>query len=231
VGKKKRELAALEAQLAQLRTQLSQEDPTIKRLRELNEGIINWHTGAGGMKDIYKHPTLAPKLAVYQLARDADRFKRVGKGLGSLGLSGGTSSKDAYSQDLALEDSFRRSQAASGSLEQSLAGELEMAEGNLGNYSQMTQNRLSGAYSMMDAHAQDLRKRIANSGWAGFAKGLLKYGLPIAMTAATGGMSGGAGAGALAGLGSGLMSGGGGGSFTGGYGNSNTPAYNYFSNL
>lgn len=205
------QLLALQKQSLQLQidaaNRAAQPDPNLQKLIGLNNSVVDWSTGANGLKDIYKHPTLATKLPVFELAMSNRDAGRVGKGVSSInaGQSGGDM---GYGKDLQLEDNYRRQMMASGALESSLDSELGNAQGNLAALTGQQTNAYttgagiaSGAGSQMAGMIKRLDDRIAQGGfWSKLGRGLLKYGVPAATSIFTGGLS------SLAGLGGGAAS-------------------------
>jgi len=144
-------------------------DPFLQKMMGLNTGIIDWHTGANGPKDIYKHPTLASKLPVFQMAKKNMDAGRIGRGIaGSTNMG-----KSQYAAELGMEDDFNRSIAASGMLETGLQNEFDKAQQNSFNLWGSEQDRRGYANKMLSSlFEMDYAKANKPSGWAGFFRGL-----------------------------------------------------------
>lgn len=144
-------------------------DPNLQRLLDLNTKTVDWYTGANGVKDIYKHPTLAAHMPVFEMAKQNRDASRVGRG-----IAGSAASKNvgAYANDLKTEDDLDRSVAASGMLEMGLSGELDKAEGNIQNLVNQQDNRRNAALPALQSQIGRLDQQIASSGWGGFLRGV-----------------------------------------------------------
>ncbi len=219
-------LKALQAQLLQQQIALTQAqqaaeakamapDPNLQKLIGVNNSIVDWNTGASGIKDVYKNPTIGSSLPVYQLAMSNRDLNRSGKGIASLNAGGTSGATGSYTPDLNLEDNYRRQQAASGALETGLTNQFANAQSNLAALTgQQTNANLQGTGLSIGTSSQlgnmmnQVNQRIQQGGfWSSLGRGLLKYGVPIAAnifapglgTLASGainGTSGGAGGGA-----------------------------------
>jgi len=189
----------IQMQMDQLR-QLNQPNPYLEQLMGLNKSIIDWHTNStpGGIKDIYKHPTLASKLPVFELAKTNRDKGRIGRGIASVGEH----FRPQYAKELQQEDDYNRSIAASGMLEMGLRDELNNAEGNLRDLVMSdTQRRTAGNGNFNSAFDALDRMRAQSFSWGGFLRGMIPglatMGGAAAIGAATPGLSIGSALGAL----------------------------------
>lgn len=169
MGKRDKQLEKI---LALMQTQYEdsrKEDPSITALKNMNRSIIDWHTGANGVKDIYKNPLLGSSLPAFELAKLNRDKNRVGRGVA--GLS--TKNSSQYSGDIALEDEFDRSTAASGLLESGLRQQLAGAQGNLMSLGGMDINRMGLGSSVLSSMAQTAGMLPNSGGWGSFLRGIV----------------------------------------------------------
>lgn len=166
----KNNLKLYEQMMRDQMAKLQAPDPFLSKLMGLNEEIMDWHTGAGGVpKDIYKHPTIASKLPVFQMAKRNMDKGRIGRGVaGSTNMG-----KSQYAKELGMEDDFDRSIAASGMLEMGLQDEFDKSQKNSFDLWNADQSRRSGAFDIMsNLWKMDEAKANKPSGWGNFFKGL-----------------------------------------------------------
>lgn len=169
MGAKKQMRDQIERMMMQQFQQLQAPDPTIVGLQNMYQGILNWDSGTGGAKDLYKHPTLNTLLAPYQIAMSSRDAGRVGRGLGGAT----TDYKDPYAKEKAMEDESMRKMMASSQLEEALRGETANASNALPALSALDTQRKTAGNSMMQYMHDDLNQRIAAGGWGGFLRGLM----------------------------------------------------------
>lgn len=156
-----------------LRNQLSSlqaPDPFLNKLMGYNQGILDWHMGTGGPKDIYKHPSIASKLPIFELAKRNTDAGRIGRGVvGSTNMN-----KSQYAEDLKMEDDFNRNIEAAGLLEQGLRGEQDKALNSSMQIWGLNNDRLGQANSLLgELYKLDYERANKPSGKMQFLRGAL----------------------------------------------------------
>jgi len=185
MGQKKKIRDELDKLRLELLRREATPDPRLEAILNNAQADISWARGGmagGSYKDVYQNQGLAPYLAVYQTAmanRDADR---AGQGVRGT-FTGNRGGDTGYGKDLQLESETARRTAAAGGLENALSNQYQQALQTTGAGIALNTQRNQGVYSGLADYSREMQQRIANSGLAGFAKGLLKYGLPIASAA------------------------------------------------
>lgn len=142
----------------------------LEKLKALNSGVIDWHTGASGIKDIMKHPTIGGKLAPFQLAMQDRDIGQIGRGIGS---SKGFAKAGQHSNAMALERQYNRQLGAAGLLEEGLRNELSSAQGNLGSVIGQDYARMAGSDNLLAGLHGIVSSRIKPGFWSSLGKGLL----------------------------------------------------------
>lgn len=185
-NKNRKARAAMEQEMLRIMRKIGEGDPYLKSLQALNQRVIDWHSGASGIKDIMKHPLMAGKLAPYQLAMQDRNQGLIGQGiLGAKAYKKG-GNLGAYAHDLALEREQNRKLQAAGMLEQSLGQDFGQASSNIQNIAGQHANQLNQAYGMAGNLQGIYNSRIGPNFLQGLLGGLAQEGIGVGMTALAG---------------------------------------------
>lgn len=177
-------------------TQAAAPTPLQSAWEKSNLDFLDWESGKSGPVDVMKAPGLGTARSLFDYARAKQGGERAGIGALRLGLN---ASDPGLAANLATQADLRRDQDAAGQLENAVAARTAEAHGSVLPLSSLNTSRalnIAGLRTGIAQNAQGRADQLRQS--SGFMNSPL-FGALVqgGMAAATGGMSGLGGIGAL----------------------------------